>query len=152
VHVRSIYHGANGKDSDLLRRHPRVSVMDGWTISASIAAAGFFLNLGWRIFGGAWNLSTNLTTVKTELLESIAAMRRDFEDSQNTARKEFGDTAASLREHIRQVEFHIRDYYIRKDDFGTHMQSHDELLRTNFENIGLRLARIEKTLDEKPKS
>lgn len=137
--------------------------MDEWTISAIVAAVGLFLNLGWRIFGGAWNLSTNLTKVKTELLESITAMRKEVEEAQDTARydfqqahdatrREFGDTAASLREHIRQVEFHVRDHYIRKDDFVVHMQSHDELLRMNFENVGLRLARIEKTLDEKHKS
>ncbi len=46
---------------------------------------------------------------------------------------DFGETVSALKEHVRQVEFHIRYNYIRKDDFIVHMKSHDELLSLNFE-------------------
>ena len=62
---------------------------------------------------------------------------------------DFGETVAALKEHVRQVEFHVRDNYIRKDDFIVHMKYHDDLLRLNFANITSRLERIEKTLDQK---
>ncbi len=122
--------------------------MEGWTVGAILVAVGLFLNLGQRIFGGGWNLSKNLQGVQQQLSKEIADFKRELEDRQDTHLKQAGDTVAALKEHVRQVEFHLRDFYIRKDDFGVHMKSHDDLLRTNFENISLRLTRIEKTLDE----
>lgn len=122
--------------------------MDGWTISAIIAAIALTLNLIQRIFGGGWNLSKNLQSVQEKLSREIADLKREIENRQDTHLSQTGDALAALKEHVRQVEFHLRDFYIRKDDFGVHMKSHDDLLRTNFENLSLRLNRIEKRLDE----
>jgi hypothetical protein len=124
---------------------------DTWTIATVIAAIMLALNLGQRVFGGGWNLSKNLQGVEQRLQAAITASKKEVEDKQDQHSRETGETIAALKEHVRQIEFHLRDYYIRKDDFGVHMKSHDDLLRTNFENISLRLTRIEKTLDEKPK-
>jgi hypothetical protein len=123
-------------------------VNDAWTIATVIAAIALILNLGQRIFGAGSGMSKALAAVETRLTEAINKSKTEIEERQDDHSREFGETISSIREHVRQVEFHIRDYYIRKDDFGVHMKSHDDLLRTNFENVGLRLTRIEKALDD----
>lgn len=123
--------------------------MDTATIAVVIAAAALLLNLIQRIFGGGWNLSKSLAAVELRLQGAIEASKREIEQRQDTAAHDFGETVAALKEHVRQVEFHLRDNYIRKDDFIVHMKSHDDLLRLNFANITSRLERIEKQLDNK---
>ncbi len=123
--------------------------MDNATIAVIIAAAALLLNLFRGTFGGGWNLSKNLNAMELRLKADIKASEREIEQRQDTAAHDFGETVSALKEHVRQVEFHLRDNYIRKDDFIVHMKSHDDLLRLNFANITSRLERIEKTLDQK---
>jgi hypothetical protein len=126
--------------------------MDSTTVQnwmLAFAGIGLILNLVQRIFGGGWNLSNNLSAVEKRLKEAIDDSKREIEDRQDKAIHDFGETVSALKEHVRQVEFHIRDKYFQKDDFILHMKSHDELLRLNFANITSRLERIEKTLDTK---
>lgn len=124
-------------------------MMDNSTWAIIFAGAALALNLGQRIFGGGWNLSKNLAAVEERLKLVIDATRKEIEEHQDTATHDFGETVAAVKEHVRQVEFHIRDNYIRKDDFIVHMKQHDDLLRLNFANITSRLERIEKQLDNK---
>ena len=123
--------------------------MDTATLAVVIAAIALSLNLVQRLFGGGWNLSKSLNAVEHRLQASIEASKKEIEQRQDTAAHDFGETVSALKEHVRQVEFHLRDNYIRKDDFIVHMKSHDDLLRMNFANITSRLERIEKTLDHK---
>lgn len=123
--------------------------MDTATIAVIIAGIALLLNLVQRIFGGGWNLSKSLKEVEIRLQASIEASKREIEEQQRASSHEFGETVSALKEHVRQVEFHLRDNYIRKDDFIVHMKAHDDLLRLNFANITSRLERIEKTLDHK---
>jgi len=123
--------------------------MDNATIAVIVAAAALVLNLGQSIFGGGWHLKTNLADVETRLKKAIDDSKREIDDQQDTAVHDFGETVAALKEHVRQVEFHLRDNYIRKDDFVVQMKSHDDLLRLNFANITSRLERIENHLDQK---
>jgi hypothetical protein len=121
--------------------------MEQWTPAVWIAAGMLALNLIQRLFGGGWNLQKTLGAMELRLKEAIAASKKEIEEQQRAAAHEFGETVSALKEHVRQVEFHIRDNYIRKDDFMVHMKSNDELLRLNFDNITQRLERIEKRLD-----
>ena len=123
--------------------------MDTATIAVIIAAAALLLNLVQRVFGGGWNLSKSLNAVEVHLQAAIEASKKEIEENQRTAVHDFGETVAALKEHVRQVEFHLRDNYIRKDDFIVHMKAHDDLLRLNFANIDSRLGRIEAQLDKK---
>jgi hypothetical protein len=137
--------------------------MESSTIAAiALVFAGITLlfNLGQRIFGGGWNLSKNLAAVetrltdtinatKTEIEESIGETRRELEEKQEKTQHNVGDTVNALKEHVRLLEFHIRDNYMRKDDFIIHMKQHDDFLTVNFANITQRLERIEKKQDER---
>lgn len=123
--------------------------MDASTWAILIAAGALLLNFIDKIFGGGWNLSKNLNAVEGRLKAVIDSTRKEIEEHQDTASHDFGETVAALKEHVRQVEFHLRDNYIRKDDFIVHMKQHDDLLRLNFANITSRLERIEKQLDQK---
>lgn len=123
--------------------------MDTATIAVIIAAAALLMNLFQRVFGGGWNLSKSLAAVELRLQLAIEASKKEIEEQQRTAVHDFGETVTALKEHVRQVEFHLRDNYIRKDDFIVHMKAHDDLLRLNFANVNARLERIEKTLDQK---
>ena len=114
--------------------------MEQWTPAVWVAAGMLALNLIQRLFGGGGNLQKTLSAMELRLKEAI-------EERQRAAAHDFGETVTALKEHVRQVEFHIRDNYIRKDDFLVHMKSNDDLLRLNFENITQRLERIEKRLD-----
>lgn len=121
--------------------------MEQWTPAAWIAAGMLALNLIQRLFGGGWNLQRTLGAMELRLKEAIADSKREVEDKQRDAAHAVGETVSALKEHVRQVEFHLRDNYIRKDDFMVHMKSNDDLLRLNFDNITQRLERIEKRLD-----
>jgi hypothetical protein len=121
--------------------------MEQWTPAVWIAAGMLALNLIQRLFGGGWNLQKTLGAMELRLKEAIAASKKEIEEQQRAAAHEFGETVSALKEHVRQVEFHIRDNYIRKDDFMVHMKPNDELLRLNFDNITQRLERIEIRLD-----
>jgi hypothetical protein len=123
--------------------------LDGSTLAVIIAAIALALNFGQRIFGGGWNLQKNLAAMELRLVETIANFRKEMEEEHEKTTHDFGETIAALREHVRQVEFHLRDHYIRKDDFVVMMKSHDDLLRSNFENLNSRLKRIEERLDSK---
>lgn len=123
--------------------------MDNATIAVIIAAAALLFNLFRGTFGGGWNLSKSLIAVEHRLTAAIDSSKKEVEEQQRTASHNFGETVAALKEHVRQVEFHLRDNYIRKDDFIVHMKSHDDLLRLNFANIASRLERIEAQLDKK---
>ncbi len=122
--------------------------MDNSTIAVVLAAAALLLNLVQRLFGGGYNLSKSLAAMELRLKADIKASEKEIEHRQDSAAHDFGETVAALKEHVRQVEFHLRDNYIRKDDFIVHMKSHDDLLRLNFANITSRLERIEKRLDQ----
>lgn len=128
----------------------------------ALAFAGITLalNLGQRIFGGGWNLSKNLTAVegrlkdvinstKDEIEERIDSTKAEFEIRHERATHNVGDSLNALKEHVRLFEFHVRDNYIRKDDFLIHMKQHDDFLKLNFSNIMQRLERIEKKQDER---
>lgn len=123
--------------------------MDNSTIAVIFAGAALALNLGQRLFGGGWNLKGNMSAMETSLKTAISAAVEDMEGKHQTTVRDFGETVSALKEHVRQVEFHLRDNYIRKDDFVVHMKQHDDLLRLNFANITSRLERIEKQLDHK---
>ena len=115
---------------------------DTWTIGAILGVITILLNVVPRIFGGGYSMSKTLAAVEARLTDAIAGSKREIEDRQDVHAREFGETIKSLREHIRQVEFHLRDNYVRRDDFA-------DMLRVNFDNITSRLARIEQTLDHK---
>lgn len=134
--------------------------MDNSTVALLVAAAAFALNLGQRIFGGGWNLSKNLAAVETrltaaltetknEIEERIDSTKAEWEARQERATHNVGDSLNALKEHVRLFEFHVRDNYIRKDDFLIHMKQHDDFLTVNFANITQRLERIEKKQDER---
>jgi len=115
---------------------------DPWTIATVIAAIALVVNLVQRIFGAGSNLPIALAAVEARLTIAIDGARKEIEERQDVHVHDTGETIAALKEHVRQVEFHLRDNYVRKDDFS-------EMLRINFLNITSRLDRIEKTLDTK---
>ncbi|WNV09940.1 hypothetical protein [Tardiphaga sp. 709] len=137
--------------------------MDSTTVSiVALIFAGITLalNLGQRVFGGGWNLSKALTAVETrlevvinetkdEIEARIDSTKNEFETRQERANHNAGDAVNALKEHVRLFEFHVRDNYIRKDDFLMHMKQHDDFLTMNFANITQRLERIEKKQDER---
>jgi|SRR6185369_2971213 len=125
--------------------------MDNIVAILALIFAGITLafNLGQRVFGGGWNLSKALAAVEKGLREAIDESKHEIEERQDKAVHDVGETIAAIKEHVRQVEFHLRDNYIRKDDFLIHMKQHDDFLTVNFANITQRLERIEKKQDER---
>lgn len=130
------------------------------TLALVFAGITLVFNLGQRIFGGGWNLSKNLAAVelrltqaidatKTEIEERIGQTKQELDEKQEKTSHNMGDSVNALKEHVRLFEFHVRDNYMRKDDFLMHMKQHDDFLRVNFENIMQRLERIEKKQDDK---
>jgi hypothetical protein len=117
-------------------------MQDGWTIAAAIAALALVANLIQRIFGGGWNLSKSLAAVETRLTKAIDGSKKEVEDRQDAHARETDTKLTGIWDHVRQVELHLRDNYVRRDDFA-------EMLRVNFSNITSRLDRIEKNLDDK---
>jgi hypothetical protein len=130
-----------------VRLEAATRLMDNWAIW--IAAAALALNFLDKIFGGVWGLSSKMGLMEKSLTKAIDDSKKEIEERQDTEIHAFGETVSALKEHVRQVEFHLRDNYIRKDDFVIHMKQHDDLLRLNFANITSRLERIEKHLDQK---
>ena len=94
-------------------------------------------------------LTSALNETKNEIEERIDSTKNEFETRQERATHNVGDSVNALKEHVRLFEFHVRDNYIRKDDFLIHMRQNADFLTVNFANITQRLERIEKKQDEK---
>lgn len=110
------------------------------------------LNLVQRLFGSGWNCKSTLSAMEKGLQTSIETSKKEIEEQQHIAAREFGETVAAEKEHVRQVEFHIRDNYIRKDDFIVHMKQHHDLLRLNFANITSGLSASRSNSTRKPRN
>lgn len=115
---------------------------DAWTIATVIAALALIANLVQRIFGGGYGLSKALSAVETRLTIAIESSKKEIDARADAHAQESARSATALWDHVRQIELHLRDNYVRRDDFA-------EMLRVNFSNITSRLERIEKNLDAK---
>jgi hypothetical protein len=115
---------------------------DAWTIATVIAAIALVANLAQRIFGAGASMPKALAAVEARLTKAIDGSKREIEDRQDAHARDTDAKVNGVWDHVRQVELHLRDHYVRRDDFA-------EMLRVNFSSITSRLDRIEKSLDNK---
>lgn len=122
--------------------------MESSTIALLISGGGLAVIILDRAMGGSWKLSGKLTDMERGLRKAISEATHEVEEKQDRATRDFGETVAALKEHIRQLEMFVRDRYVEKNDFVLQMQRHNELLQMNFTNITARLDRMEKKMDK----
>ncbi|HEY0220032.1 MAG TPA: hypothetical protein VGC26_09760 [Afipia sp.] len=121
------------------------------TLAIIIAAAAFLMNFVRGIFGGGWNLKSSMAAMEARITTAIAASETKMEESRREDTKAVGETISAIKEHVRQFEFHVRDNYMRKDDFKEMMNQNNEVLKLHLKNIESRLTSIDKQLDaQKP--
>lgn len=114
---------------------------DPWTIASVIAAIALVANLVQRIFGAGASMPKALAAVESRLTKAIDGSKKEIEERQDLHSRDTDLKVSGVWDHVRQVELHLRDHYVRRDDFA-------EMLRTNFSQITSRLDRIEKNLDD----
>ena len=123
--------------------------MENAVIALIIAGSSLVLTVLAQVWGGSWKLSGKLSEMERGLTHAINESKEEVEEKQDRAVRDFGETIAALKEHVREVEMYVRDKYIEKNDFMVQMQRHNEMLTMNFTNLTARLDRMERKLDSK---
>lgn len=113
----------------------------------TIAAVSFVLNIVVLAIIGIWKLSR----VEVALNSAINLARADIEDKQAQSIREFGETAAALRQKIHDVEVWTSNTlhgFLRTEAFN---RIHDGLstnLQQFSDRIDTRLGRLEEKIDD----
>lgn len=123
--------------------------MENSVLALIISVCTIAYTLAMGIFGGAWKLSGKLSQMKEEILYKIESDGNHHNGRIDETSRIVGDSINAVRERMNQQDIHLRDNYIRKDDFNVRMQQHMEVIQLNFNNMNLRFDSVEKKIDNK---
>jgi hypothetical protein len=115
-------------------------------LSLYIALAAFALNFVGTIVGVTWKL----TRVEIALRDAITAERREIDGHMERQSREFGETAAALRQKIHEVEVWSRDTFVRSDGFQSVKNELSQEMKDIAKLINQRLERIEANMMARP--
>lgn len=94
-------------------------------------------------------LTWGLGKVRDAVRDEIDKNRDRFDADIDNLGHSFGETAAALREKIREVELFGRDTYMRRDSFYKTMDMLSADMKAQFSRLDQRLERMENKLDSK---
>lgn len=115
-------------------------------IAEWVAVAGLALNMVIAIVGVTWGIAKIRDTVRTE----IDAHRDRFNVDIDDLRKNFGETAAALRQKVSDVELYAANQYVRREGFYEVQKQLAGDIKAMGEQIAARLERMENKIDSKP--
>ena len=121
--------------------------MEVATWGVLFAGGMFGLHLIVQLVGGGWNLSSRLSQMEQTLRKAIEDSKSEVEARQDKSIQDFGETAAALREKIREVELYCRDTFMRRDSFYEANKANGEALNSLGTEIKARLERMEAKID-----
>ena len=108
-----------------------------------LGVASFALNILILGIGGVWKLSR----VQGAIRDLISDHRSESDEKFLGLRREFGEVGAALRQKIVEVEFYMRDNFVRTEAFSQALTAIDTNINTLGERIEARLLRMEEKQD-----
>lgn len=114
------------------------------TIGEVLALIAVATNLIAAVIGLTWGVSRIKEDLEAKLEEKLVEriqvlINRTISESELKQERVFGEVSAALREKIVQVEFFVRDNYVREKDFGTMMKLMEgrfDRLQESFDKLG----------------
>lgn len=108
------------------------------------ALAALALNVTVAIVGLTWGLGKIRDTVRDQVDKGRIALDEEIE----ALRREFGETAAAMRQKITEVELWSRDHLVGKNSFGIVTDRISDELKNFAERMDRRLERMEAKIDD----
>lgn len=112
-------------------------------LSTILTVLGFLGTAGVILVTVTWRLSI----VVTELKDAIAKSRDEIEERQDRISRDFGETAAAIRQKVHEIETWARDEFVRKDSFESILTRSERTISEQFREIKDRLERMEGKID-----
>ncbi|MGE3150338.1 MAG: hypothetical protein AB7K04_14870 [Pseudorhodoplanes sp.] len=95
--------------------------------------------------GGVWKLSR----VEAALRADINQSRDEIERKQERATREFGESAAAIRQKVHEVELWAANTFVRRDSFDKAQEDLKKEMKTIGDKLEARLERMEEKIDRK---
>lgn len=111
---------------------------------AEIIALG---SLAFNMIAAIVALTWGLGRVRDAVRDEIDANRDRFDADIDNLGRSFGETAAAIREKVREVELFTRDTFIRRDSFYKSWELLSADMKAQFARLDSRLERMETKLD-----
>jgi hypothetical protein len=120
--------------------------MPTMTVGEILALIAVSTNLICAIVGLTWGVKKIEERLEERILSKIAVhIGSAISESELKTERVFGEVSAALREKIVQVEFFVRDNYVREKDF----ESMIKLFEGRFDRLQDSLDRLGEKLDSK---
>lgn len=116
--------------------------MDGNTL---VVVAAFIVNLIVCTVHATWALAR----IESALRKDIQTSRDETDGRIDRQSREFGETAAAIRQKVTEVELYIRDNFVRKPSFEAVMGRIEADLKELGKDFVARLDRMEEKIDGK---
>lgn len=113
------------------------------TFSEAVALGSLAFNVIAAVIALTWGLGR----VRDAVRDEIEANRDRFDADIDNLGRSFGETAAAIREKIREVELFSRDTFIRRDSFYKAWELLGSDIKAQFTRLDSRLERMETKLD-----
>ena len=108
-----------------------------------IAFAALAVNCVAAIIGLTWGIAKIRNEVKDELKDDIDALLKAIAEAELTMERRSGEGLAAIREKVTQVEFFIRDNYVREKDFDSMIS----MLNSRFDRLQDGMDKLNEKLD-----
>lgn len=120
------------------------------TVGEILALIAVATNLIAAIIGLTWGLSRVKDQLEEKLEGQLVAkietlLQRSIVESELKQERIFGEVSAALREKIIQVEFFVRDNYVREKDFLTMVK----LMEGRFDRLQTTLDKLDDKFDKR---
>lgn len=126
--------------------------------SEVIAFTSLGLNLLIAIIGATWGIgkiSSKLQeTFQVEIdghkqttVKAVESLQKLISENELSTERKIGETGASLRTKITEVELHIRDNFVRRDTFQEMIRLMSTNMQTQFERLEASINRLSDKLD-----
>lgn len=115
----------------------------GMSTTKWLASAALFLNFVAAVVGLTWGVGRVKDQVKDHLKDDIDNLIAAIAEAELKMERRAGEMGSALREKITQVEFFVRDNYVREKDFDMVIQT----MNTRFDRLQDVLDRMNEKLD-----
>ena len=123
-------------------------------IMAATAVVVGAINFIVLVIGGTWKASRIEISLRESFTTALGTHRREIDDEIDRGRREFGETASALRQkiidvgdRITQVEFYLRDNFVRKESFDQTTRGLAESLRAFRDELKTHIEKLDGKLD-----
>src|SRR5689334_15871740 len=110
-----------------------------------LAIGSLALNIGIAVVGATMGIAK----IKDAVRDAMDEHRDEFDAKIEQLGRNFGETAAAIREKVHQVEVWARDEFVRKQSFEGAVSRMEKAVDDKFNGIIDRLDRMENKIDTK---